>query len=123
MDAISFPKKGFQSVLNEEWAWKTRSWIGNQIMEDTYIEKRYISTRKMYWDTRYVDNMRGLWAHEVKVMGGAFSVFYFYDGVSNRTYFIDLSLWAPGESKNVYLRQMELAVSTFSSRSSKKQTE
>jgi len=108
---------GFQSLLDKEWAWKTRSWMANRIMEDTYIEKRYLSTRNMYWEgDRFVNNLRGLWAHETKTMGGPFSVFYFYDGVSDRIYFIDLSLWAPGEYKNVYLRQMELIASSFQSR-------
>ncbi|MCK5519855.1 MAG: DUF4837 family protein [Candidatus Marinimicrobia bacterium] len=113
---IYWRDKGFKSLLDKEWAWKTRSWIGNRIMQDTYIEKRYLTTRNMYWDDRFVNNLRGLWAHDKKAMGGPFSVFYFYDGVSDRIFFIDLSIWAPGEYKNVYLRQMELIASTFESR-------
>ncbi len=113
---IYWREGGIQSLLNKEWAWSTRSWMANQIVEDTYIEKQYVTTRNMYWDDLFVNNLRGLWAHKTKTMGGPFSVFYFYDGISNRIFFIDLSLWAPGEYKNVYLRQMELVASTFSSR-------
>ncbi len=113
---IFWQEGGFKSVLNEEWAWQTRYWIGRRLMDNTTIEKRYVTSRTVDWDGTIVHNIRGLWSHPDKAMGGPFSSFYFYDGVTDRVYFIDLTIWAPGESKNVYLRQMEIMASTFSSR-------
>jgi hypothetical protein len=113
---IFWQEGGFRSVLSEEWAWQTRYWIGRRLLDNTNIEKRFVTTRTVDWDGKIVHNIRGLWSHPDKAMGGPFSSFYFYDGVTDRVYFIDLTIWAPGESKNVYLRQMEIMASTFSSR-------
>lgn len=110
---IHWEKGGFNKILDVKWAWKMRYWLGKNIMGKTYIEKKFITSRLIEWENRSVNNIRGIWAHPVKTMGGPFSSFYFYDGVTNRTYFLDISIWAPGQDKNVYLRQMELMLSTF----------
>lgn len=114
---IFWREGGFRSILDDNWAWKTRYWMGKRLMDNTYIEKDFITRQTVDWNGRIVHNIRGLWAHPEKAMGGPFSSFYFYDGVTDRVYFIDMTVWAPGESKNVYLRQMEIMASTFTSRS------
>ncbi|HDR05125.1 MAG TPA: DUF4837 family protein, partial [Candidatus Marinimicrobia bacterium] len=113
---IFWQEGGFKSVLSQEWAWQTRYWIGRRLMDNTTIEKKFVTSRTVDWEGKIVHNIRGLWSHPEKAMGGPFSSFYFYDGVTDRVYFIDLTIWAPGETKNVYLRQMEFMASTFSSR-------
>jgi len=110
---IHWENGGFNKILDIKWAWKMRYWLGQNIMGGTYIEKQYITSRLVDWNGRSVNNMRGIWGHEEKTMGGPFSTFYFYDGVTNRTYFIDITMWAPGQDKNIILRQMELILSTF----------
>jgi len=110
---IYWQKGGLNSVLDEKWAVTMRHWLSLNYLDGTYVEKRYLTHRLVHWGNRPVFNIRGLWGHPEKTMGGPFSSFYFYDGVTNRTYFIDICVWAPGQIKNVYLRQMELMVSTF----------
>lgn len=104
---------GLTSVLEERWAVTMRHWLSLNYLDGTYVEKRFLTHRVVNWGNRSVYNIRGLWGHPEKTMGGPFSSFYFYDGVTDRTYFIDVTVWAPGQTKNVYLRQMELIASTF----------
>ena len=111
---IHWEKGGFNKVLDINWAWRMRYWLGKNIMSGTYIEKKFVTSRLVEWEnSRSVNDIRGLWGHPEKTMGGPFSSFYFYDGVTDRTYFLDITIWAPGQDKNVYLRQMELMLSTF----------
>lgn len=110
---IYYENGGFNDVLSVNWAWRMRYWLGKNIMQSTYIEKEYVSARLLDWNGRSVNNIRGIWAHDTKTMGGPFSSFYFYDGATDRTYFLDITIWAPGQDKNVYLRQMEVMLSTF----------
>lgn len=110
---IYWQKGGLTSVLSEKWAVTMRQWLSLNYLDGTYVEKRYLTQRLVTWGSRPVFNIRGLWGHPEKTMGGPFSSFYFYDGVTDRTYFIDVCVWAPGQIKNVYLRQLELMVSTF----------
>ncbi|MDD3806784.1 MAG: DUF4837 family protein [Candidatus Marinimicrobia bacterium] len=110
---IYWQKGGFTSLLDEKWAIKMRYWLSTNYLDGTYVEDRFLTYRIVYWGSRPVYNIRGLWGHPEKAMGGPFSSFYFYDGVTDRIYFIDLCVWAPDQNKNVYLRQMELMVSTF----------
>lgn len=110
---IFWEKGGFNKILDVKWAWKMRFWLGKNIMDRTYIERKFVTSRLVEWNNRSVNNVRGIWGHPEKTMGGPFSSFYFYDGITDRTYFLDITMWAPGQDKNVYLRQMELMLSTF----------
>jgi hypothetical protein len=110
---IYWQKGGHRAVLEETWAVKMRHWLSVHYLDGTYVETRYLKHRIVNWGARPVFNIRGLWGHPEKTMGGPYSSFYFYDGVTDRTYFIDVCVWAPGQLKNVYLRQMEIIVSTF----------
>ncbi|MDZ7797580.1 MAG: DUF4837 family protein [Candidatus Marinimicrobia bacterium] len=104
---------GFNRVIDKEWALRTKYWLMQNLMEKIYIERSYLRYRTVEWGGVIINNIRGLWGHPTKVMGGPFTMFYFYDGVSDRTYLIDCMLFAPGQSKAVYLRQMEIVASTF----------
>ena len=104
---------GFNRVIDQEWALRMKYWLMQNMMDRIYVEKSYARYRTVEWGGVIVHNIRGLWGHPTKLLGGPFSLFYFYDGVTNRTYIIDCMLFAPGESKAVYLRQMEIIASTF----------
>lgn len=110
---IYWENRGFNKILDINWAWKMRYWLGKNIMGGTYIEKEFVTSRLVEWNGRSVNDIRGIWGHPEKTMGGPFSSFYFYDGVTDRIYFLDITIWAPSQDKNVYLRQMELILSTF----------
>ena len=104
---------GFNKVIDEDWALRMKYWLMQNLMDKIYIEKSYVRYRSVDWNGIFVNNIRGLWGHPTKLMGGPFSMFYFYDGVTNRTYLIDCMVFAPGQSKAVFLRQMEIVASTF----------
>lgn len=110
---VTWQNGGFNKVLSRSWALKNKMWLMNYQMDGIYIERSYARYRQVDWNGVAVNNIRGLWGHPTKTMGGPFSAFYFYDGVTNRTYFIDNMLYAPGRAKAVYLRQMEIISSTF----------
>ncbi len=104
---------GFNKVIDEDWALRMKYWLMQNLMDKIYIEKSYARYRSVDWNGVFVNNIRGLWGHPTKLMGGPFSMFYFYDGVTDRTYLIDCMVYAPGQSKAVFLRQMEIVASTF----------
>ena len=104
---------GFNKVVDENWALRMKYWLMQNQMDKIYIEKSYARYRTVDWNGVIVNNIRGLWGHPTKVMGGPFTMFYFYDGVTDRTYIIDCMVYAPGQSKAVFLRQMEIVASTF----------
>lgn len=104
---------GFNKVIDEDWALRIKYWLMQNLMDKIYIEKSYARYRSVDWNGVFVNNIRGLWGHPTKLMGGPFSMFYFYDGVTDRTYLIDCMVYAPGQSKAVFLRQMEIVASTF----------
>lgn len=110
---VYWQEGGFNRVIDENYALRIKHWMMQNLMDKIYIEKSYARYRTVEWGGVSVNNVRGLWGHPTKVMGGPFSLFYFYDGVTDRTYFIDCMLFAPGQSKAVYLRQMEIVASTF----------
>jgi hypothetical protein len=110
---VYWQEGGFNKVIDENYALRIKHWLMQNLMDKIYIEKSYARYRTVEWGGVPVNNVRGLWGHPTKVMGGPFSLFYFYDGVTDRTYYIDCMLFAPGESKAVYLRQMEIVASTF----------
>ncbi len=104
---------GFNKVVDEDWALRMKYWLMQNLMDKIYIEKSYARYRTVDWNGVIVNNIRGLWGHPTKLMGGPFTMFYFYDGVTDRTYIIDCMVYAPGQTKAVFLRQMEIVASTF----------
>lgn len=110
---VYWTEGGFNKVIDQDWALRMKYWLMQNQMDKIYIEKSYLRYRTVDWNGLIVNNIRGLWGHPTKLMGGPYTFFYFFDGVTNRTYFIDCMVYAPGQSKAVFLRQMEIVASTF----------
>lgn len=110
---IYWTEGGFNKVVDQDWALRMKYWLMQNQMDKIYIEKSYARYRTVEWNGVIVNNIRGLWGHPTKVMGGPYTLFYFYDGVTDRTYFIDCMVYAPSQAKAVFLRQMEIVASTF----------
>lgn len=55
----------------------------------------------------------GVWEHTQEAQGGPFISYVFYDGVTDRTYFIHLVIFYPGQDKYLLLRQLDLVVHSF----------
>lgn len=107
-------KKGMQTAwLTANGLYAKREEIGD-LYGNICTEKRFLGhhfTRFGQWEAL---KMTGLWYHQEKAQGGPFCSYAFYDAFSDRTFFIDMMVYAPGEQLTVYLRQMEIMMKTFS---------
>ena len=55
----------------------------------------------------------GLWESIEEAQGGPFISYLFYDEVNNRTYFIHLMIFHPGNDKFLLLRQVDIVAHSF----------
>jgi hypothetical protein len=55
----------------------------------------------------------GIWESIAEPKGGPFISYIFYDGVTNRTYFINLLVFLPGKNKSILLRQLDIIAHSF----------
>ncbi len=55
----------------------------------------------------------GLWESLEESQGGPFIAYTFYDGITDRTYYIQALIYNPGEDKYLLLRQLDIIAHTF----------
>jgi hypothetical protein len=55
----------------------------------------------------------GLWESLEEAQGGPFIAYTFYDGISDRTYYIHVLIYNPGGDKYLLLRQLDIIANTF----------
>ncbi len=55
----------------------------------------------------------GLWESLEESQGGPFIAYTFYDGITNRTYYIHALIFNPGDDKYLLLRQLDIIAHTF----------
>ncbi|HJL63230.1 MAG TPA: DUF4837 family protein [Candidatus Marinimicrobia bacterium] len=55
----------------------------------------------------------GLWESLDESQGGPFIAYTFYDGITDRTYYIHALIFNPGEDKYLLLRQLDIIAHTF----------
>ncbi len=104
------------SLLSKEWMLEQRKWIGKDIYQGDYVyEDSLITVRDKIVDFngRYAIRLDGVWQNDEFVMGGPFRAYGFYNEDDGRLYYIDLAVFAPGERKYQYLRQLDGIASTF----------
>ena len=86
-----------------------------------YLSQAFYTLRKITdtpekvvdFNSRYAIRLDGVWQNEKHVMGGPFRSYGFYDENDGRLYMIDLAVYAPGERKYQYIRQLDGIASTF----------
>ncbi len=104
------------SMLSKEWMLNRRNEIIHPIYDGDYIyEDDLIQTQEQVVDfnERYAIRLDGVWQNDKHVMGGPFRSFAFYDEHDGRLYMIDLAVFAPGQRKYQFVRQMEGIAATF----------
>lgn len=57
--------------------------------------------------------IKGLWESKEESQGGPFIAYTFYDGITDRTYYIHALIYNPGEDKYLLLRQLDIIANTF----------
>ncbi len=102
--------------LTEDWMRDQRRWIGADMYDGDYVYESKdigVTFREVYFADRPAIRMSGVWQNDKHIMGGPFISYGFWNESDGRLYFIDLAVYAPGERKAVYLRQLEAMASTF----------
>ena len=99
--------------VNAEWAISRRNKIGLLHYERDQIAEQYLSIKETDFAGRRATQLQGLWENDVKVAGGPFKAFAFYDEDTQRGYLVDVSAFAPGQEKESLVRQLEIMARTF----------
>jgi hypothetical protein len=81
-----------------------------------------VITREINFNGNYAVEMRGLWRLNEMVMGGPFISYTFVDEATNRLYYIEGFVYAPGEDKREPIREVEAILHTFKSTAERAQT-
>ena len=100
--------------LDENWAVERRTFIGEKYLDSMKIVEGYTKIEKIDFLGRDAVKVEGLWEIEEKIIGGFFRSYAFFDKKTKRVYFIDIAVFAPGEAKESYIRQLDIIAHTFS---------
>jgi len=104
------------SILSKEWMLEKRQDIIEQVYDGDYVyedDTIKVTEKVVDFNDRYAIRLDGVWQNEKYVMGGPFRSYAFYEESDGRLYLIDLAVYAPGERKSQYLRQLDGIASTF----------
>lgn len=72
-----------------------------------------VSERKVSLDGNYAVEARGLWRLKDRFVGGPFVSYTFVDQESNRMYYIEGFISAPGSQKREFMREIEAILHSF----------
>ncbi|MBN2000086.1 DUF4837 family protein [candidate division KSB1 bacterium] len=103
------------SVLSKEWMMRKRDsltaiyYSGDKIrMENAtdYPDPITVEEATVEIYNSYTIRLDGVWENRTKNIGGPFRSYGFYNKKDGRIYLIDLSIFAPGQKKWPYMRQL-----------------
>ena len=104
------------SILSREWIIETRDnltkdfYAGDFIFQDDDVKA---IDKIVDFRGRYAILLDGVWQNEKHMIGGPFRSYAFYDESQGRLYLVDSSVFAPGEHKWPYMRQVIAMANTF----------
>jgi hypothetical protein len=104
------------SVLSKEWMMDRRQQFSIKFFDGDYVyEDSTITVQEKVVDfcNRYAIRLDGVWQNDKYTMGGPFRSYGFYNESDKRLYLIDLLVYAPGERKYQFLRQLDCMAATF----------
>jgi hypothetical protein len=110
---ISWQRLDDPSQITLDWvvAWRDR--IGARFYEKDRIEKSDLAARDVEFAGRRALQVQGLWGNDIKVAGGPFKSWAFYDEFTQQAFLIDIAVFVPGREKVRFMRQLEIMASTF----------
>jgi Domain of unknown function (DUF4837) len=94
----------------------------NNIFEDPEDSDSYVKVDTMNLETEYVTTringqyakrIRGIWKANNLTIGGSFISYVFVDSTTNRLYYIDGFVIAPGKKKREAMRELDVILRTF----------
>ncbi len=113
------------------YRWLAVQWKDGLVFSDSASVHEYVKTipPEYFGHIQYVDHLfkiepaefnergawkiTGLWESIEEAQGGPFISYLFYDEPSDRTYFIHLMIFHPGQDKYVLLRQVDIVAHSF----------
>lgn len=102
-----------EQIITKEWVVSRRKAIGSRYYEGDTIVDSLLITRETEFAGRWALQLEGLWENDEKVAGGPFTTYAFYDANARRAYLVDYAVFAPGQRKEPFLRQLEVMARTF----------
>ena len=91
--------------------------FSREIPQDIFGNIRYSDYKFDIHPTLFNDwsgwRISGLWESLEESQGGPFIAYTFYDGVTDRTYYIHALIYYPGDDKYLLLRQLDIIAKTF----------
>lgn len=104
------------SLLSKEWIMEKRNQFAKDFLSgDIIVENDSIKVKEKNVDfnDRYAIELEGIWENTELVLGGPFRSYGFYNKADERIYIVDIAVYAPGERKLPFLRQLEAMAFTF----------
>lgn len=107
----------WENGIQTEWMTNTglyekRTQIG-ELYDGIMTEKRFLGFQLIKFGDYEALKMYGLWYHNEETKGGPFETYAFYDWRTDRTFMIDMLMYAPGEKMSVMFRGIEILAKTF----------
>jgi len=111
--------------------WIVVHWEDGMVIKDQSDAEHFSKNipRRFFDHIRYVDymfsmksvlfndwsgwRMMGLWESIEEAQGGPFIAYTFYDGITDRTYYIQTLIFSPGLDKYLLLRRLEIISQSF----------
>ncbi len=113
------------SILSKEWIMRKRDSLtaiyyqGDRIYEDNaedYENPILVKEATVELYGFYTIRLDGVWENREKAIGGPFRSYGFYNEKDGRMYLIDLSVFAPGQRKWPFMRQLIAHAHSFYSK-------
>jgi len=105
------------NVITKEYCINKRNSFTKNFYEGEEVEEKFeeVIVEEVDFLNRRALKLKGLWKNDQKIAGGPFRMYCFFDGATERIYFIDMHLFSPNlkKSKLHYLRQMDILAHTF----------
>lgn len=99
----------------------TAEYLRDSEKPDLYIQRQEVIpvlTSRVTFDNKFAVEMRGLWKISDNSAGGPFVSFTMADEATQKLYYIEGYLYAPGKRKKPLMRELEAIISTFKTPSS-----
>jgi len=101
------------ATVDSTVALRLRRTVGNEHYGNISTDTNYVRVEEGTIDGQPAIHIRGIWAHQKEAKGGAFTGYALYDPQTERLFYIDGQIFAPGMKKLVYLRQLDIVLKTF----------
>ena len=121
----------FWMGLDMPYRWLAVQWVEGLVFSDSSSVYDHVKSipEEYFGNINYSDHLfkiepftfndygawkiSGLWESIEEAQGGPFISYLFYDEVNDRTYFIHLSIFHPGNDKSLLLRQVDIVAHSF----------